>query len=190
MKSSFHKTTLVASIALLTVFTSVAQAGNPADWIIEGNGSLVDGARFSLRSEDQGSYLRYQDRAGVNLGWSNGANNFMRIERASGGNNPLQCGEPFALFIEKEYIIYEKQNIGINLSSRTRNKNYYQWKFDCGGGPVPTNAPLKLTNGNSAIVGCKRIAGVNICWAGDVITYKGKNYRLADACRFRIPGTC
>lgn len=168
---------LLASVCL----SSAVFAGNPEDWIVKGGGPIIDGKTFSLQSADQGGYLRYKDRKGVNLGWTSGANNFMHIERASGGNQPLKCGEPFALFIEKEYIIYEKQLFGINLSSRTRNNGYYQWKFECGSGEVPTNQPLTLKNGDSPIVGCRRVAGVNICWSEDVITLPGiGNVREAD----------
>jgi hypothetical protein len=32
----------------------------------------------------------------------------------------------------------------------------------------------------TAVVGCKRLIGVNLCWAEDVVTYKGQNYRKGD----------
>lgn len=168
-------------VSLTTLFASNAMAGMPEDWIVRGDGPIVDGKIFSLCSEDQGGCLRIKDRTGANIGWTQNPNNFMRIERASGGDQPLKCGENFALFIHKEFLIYEKQTFGINLSSRTKNNGYYQWKFDCGSGEVPTNQPLVLKNGDNAIVGCRRTTGVNICWAGDVLTLPAiGNVREAD----------
>jgi hypothetical protein len=168
---------LVSSIFL----TNIAQAGNPADWIIKGSSPITDKQRYGLYSEDQQAYLRYKDRTGVNLAWSNDQSDLMQIERVSGGDQPLKCGEAFALFIDKEWIMAEKQTFGINLSSRTKNKGYFQWKFECETGNVPTDQPLTLSNNGSVVVGCKRLVGVNLCWAGDVISVKGQNYRKADA---------
>lgn len=176
------KKLLFTSLLISMVAGKFAYAGNPADWIIKGEGPIVDGKVFSLCSEDQGGCLRIKDRTGANLGWTSGENDFMRIERSSGGDQPLKCGERFALFIEKEYLIDEVQNFGINLSSRTKNKGYYQWIFECGGGEVPTNQPVALKNNNhSPIVGCRRVNGVNLCFSGDVRTVPSVgNIRIAD----------
>ena len=163
MKAALYSGLLAISLM------NVANAGMPDDWIVKGSGSIVDGASFSLCSDDQKGCLRYKDRNGVNLGWTSGENGFMRIERSSNQDKPLQCGEKFSLFIQKEYLIYERQLFGINLSSRTRTNGYSQWSFDCGTGNVPTNQPLVLKHNDTPIVGCRRVAGINLCWAGDAI---------------------
>ena len=179
----------ITSIVLLSTIFLVnnVYAGNPEDWIIMGNGPIIDGQSYSLYSEDQKGSLRYKDRQGVNLGWSSGGNGYMKIAREKDGDKPLKCGESFALFIEKEWVMYEKQTFGINLSTRTRNNSYYQWTFDCSTGEVPTNQPIVLKNKGTAIVGCRRAVGVNLCWAGDVITLPAVgNVREAD--KDKIPG--
>ncbi|SJM92927.1 hypothetical protein [Crenothrix polyspora] len=158
-------------------------------WIITGGGvGVLEGYRYNLYNTDQNAYLRFQDRAGVNLGWSNAPNGFMAVKRQYPSNRPITCEEPFGLFIEKEWPMYEKQTFGINLSTRTRlaDTSWYQWRFTkCGvpGSVVQLNKPVALVNNrtNSEVVGCERLVGVNLCWAEDVITFKGKNYRLADA---------
>jgi hypothetical protein len=83
--------------------------------------------------------------------------------------------------------MYEKQTFGINISTRTKlnNPGWYQWKFtNCGGGEsvVQLNRPISLVNTQTGatVVGCERMVGVNLCWAEDVITFRGKNYRKED----------
>lgn len=182
------KTQVLTTLLISGILSNVTYAGNPADWIVKGEGSIIDGKRFSLCSEDQGGCLRIKERPGANIGWTSGENDFMRIERSSGGDQPLKCGENFAIFIEKEYLIDEVQNFGINLSSRTKNKGYYQWTFDCGDGEVPTNQVIALRNNNhSPIVGCKRVNGVNLCFSGDVRTLPSVgNVRTADISKLNV----
>jgi hypothetical protein len=160
-----------------------------AGWIVEGSGTgIVEGQMYSLKNLDQGGYLAYQDRAGANFGWKSSANNAMKIKRKT-GSGPIKCGEVFALFIEKEWMIYDKQNFGINLSSRSQlaKDEWYQWKFTgcTDGAVIQLNQNVTLTNTveNDSLVGCKRTIGVNMCWANDVVTVRGKNYRKADVPR-------
>ncbi|WP_020561124.1 hypothetical protein [Thiofilum flexile] len=173
--------TLVLTAASL-LLTQTVLAGNPEDWVIRGNGPIIDGQRFSLCSLDQKGCLRYKDRDGVNLTWTSEPNNFARIERPQGGDQPLKCNEPFALFIEKEYLINERQNFGIDLSTRTRNSGFYIWHFGCTNGQVQLNEPMTLSNNVGTIVGCRRAYGVNLCWTGDVLSLPlpAGNVRIAD----------
>ncbi|NOU29456.1 MAG: hypothetical protein HOO96_16250 [Polyangiaceae bacterium] len=158
-----------------------------AGWRVEGTGTgIVDGQKYSLFNLDQKGYAKMQDRAGLNLGWTPSANNAMAIKHK--GSGPLKCGEVFALFVEKEWLMYDKQRFGINLSSRTQLKDeYYQWKFtSCTEGEViQLNTPVTLTNTkeNDCLVGAKRAIGVNVAWCDDTTTVRGKNYRSADVPR-------
>jgi hypothetical protein len=169
--------------------TKVALTGDPMNgWKIEGsNGNLLEGQKYSLLNTDQKSYLRYQDRTGANLGWSGNPNNFMMVKREKSSTAPIKCEEPIGLFIEKEWLIHEEQTFGINISTRTKlnNSGWYQWKFtNCGGSEnvVKLNQPISLVNTKTGatVVGCKRLVGVNLCWAEDIITFRGKNYRKED----------
>lgn len=169
------------SFLALMLTTEIASAKNIAGWIVKGSGSgIVEGQKYSLYNLDQKSHLGYKDRRGANLGWDSQPNSGMKIKRQS-GSGAIKCGEPFALFIEKEWLVYEKQTTGINISTRTQlTDDRYQWKFsDCQTGQViPLNQPVTLTNTveNDSLVGCKRIWGVNLCWANTVFSYQGKNY--------------
>jgi hypothetical protein len=169
--------------------TNVALTSDPMNgWKIEGGDSnLLEGKKYSFFNTDQKSYLRYKDRTGANLGWSGNPNNFMMVKRENSSAAPIKCEEPIGLFIEKEWLMYEKQTFGINISTRTKlnNPGWYQWKFtNCGGGEsvVKLNRPISLVNTQTGatVVGCERMVGVNLCWAEDVITFRGKNYRKED----------
>lgn len=167
--------------------TSDASAVEMMGWRVQGSGAgIVEGQKYSFYNIDQGNYLGYQDRAGGNFGWDRAANNGMMVKRKDPGSGPIKCGEVVAIFIEKEWMIYGRQDYGINLTSRTKldRDEYYQWKFSgCPSGqPVPMNGNITLTNtvANDSLVGCKRALGANICWAADVVSLRGKNYRRAD----------
>jgi hypothetical protein len=168
--------------------TNIALTSDPMNgWKIEGSDSnLLEGKKYSLLNTDQKSYLRYKDRTGANLGWSDSPNNFMMVKRENTSAAPIKCEEQIGLFVEKEWLMYEKQTFGINISTRTKLNNpaWYQWKFtNCGGdGVVKLNQPISLVNTKTGatVVGCKRLIGVNLCWGEDVITFRGKNYRKAD----------
>ena len=58
MKAALYSGLLAISLM------NVANAGMPDDWIVKGSGSIVDGASFSLCSDDQKGCLRYKDRNG------------------------------------------------------------------------------------------------------------------------------
>jgi hypothetical protein len=177
-------------LALTTVLVCSASLADTSmkGWIIKGEGNnLSEGKKYGFFNTDQKEYLRYQDRTGANLGWSKDLNDFMMVQRQTTSTEPIKCEETFGLFIEKEWLMYEKQRYGINLSTRTKlnDPSWYQWKFtNCGasGSPVNLNQPVSLVNtvANSSVVGCKRALGVNLCWAEDVITFRGKNYRKED----------
>jgi hypothetical protein len=172
-----------------TMFCSPSLADNSMKgWIIKGNSSnVLEGSRYSLFNTDQKDHLRYKDRTGANLGWSKDPNDFMKFRRQNPSAAPLKCEEPIGLFIEKEWLIHEKQTFGINISTRTKlnNPDWYQWKFtNCGasGSTVNLNQAVSLVNvkTGTAVVGCERTFGVNLCWAEDVVTFKGQNYRKGD----------
>ena len=172
------KLPVVLLTSLATLFaTQTAFATGSKDWIIKGTGSnIYEGRRYDMLSVDQNAYLKYQDRTGANFGWSNYLGGYMQIKRQYPSSAPLKCGETFALFVDKEWAIYEKQTYGINLSSRTRltDPRWYQWRFaNCGGygTPISLNQRVTLVNNvaNDAVVGCKRVAGVNLCWGKTVV---------------------
>lgn len=175
---------LFAFMGLATVLlsTELALAKEMHGWRVEGSGTgIVEGQNYNLYNLDQKGYLGYQDRRGANLGWDKSPNRGMKLKRKSPGSGAIRCGEPFALFIEKEWIIYDKQTTGINLSSRTQlADDRYQWKFtNCQANEViQLNQPVTLTNTveNDSVVGCKRVWGVNLCWANTVISFRGSNY--------------
>jgi hypothetical protein len=166
-----------------------AGAKEMAGWQVRGSGAgIVDGQSYNLFNTDQANYLRYGDRWGANYKWEATANNRMKISRKGGGTGPLKCGEVFALFIEKAWVIHERQEYGINLSSREAgpNESHYQWQFSCPAGQtVALNESLTLTSTvtKDALVGCERALGVNVCWANDTVTLRDRNYRKADAPR-------
>jgi hypothetical protein len=172
-----------------TLFCNAALAKDPMNgWVVKGDGSnLSEGQKYSFFNTDQKEYLRYKNRTGVNLGWSKNLNNFMMVKRQVASTEPIKCEEPLGLFIEKEWLMYEKQTFGINISTRSNlsNPDWYQWKFtNCGGtgSAVSLNQPLSLVNTKTgtALVGCERMIGVNLCWAEDVVAFRGQNYRKAD----------
>jgi len=185
-----RKALMVGGLVLglgMALATRDALAKDMAGWVVEGSGTgIVEGQKYSIKNLDQGGYLRYQDRTGANFGWTGNANQAMQVKRKTAGSGPIKCGEVFALFIEKEWMIHDSQRFGINISSRTQlNKDeYYQWKFTgCKDGDVvPLHANVTLTNTvtNDSLVGCKRAIGVNMCWADDTATVRGKVYRKAD----------
>ncbi len=156
--------------------TTVAEAGEAEGWIISGGqgAAVTEGTGINFYNMDQKGYLDYKDRWGANLGWTKGPTGNIEIKRKPGaGTGPLKCGELFAFKVDNEWIIYGKQNFGINLTSRTKlDDNSYQWKITkCAAGQaVQKGAPVSLTNtkGNDAVVGCKRPAGVNLAWSDDV----------------------
>jgi hypothetical protein len=173
---------------------SLADSSMKGWMLIAPNGSnVLEGSRFSLYNTDQAAFLRYKNRTGANLGWSKNPNDFMKFRRespsagSSGGAEPLKCEETIALYAEKEWLIYEKQTFGINISTRSKIKQNesFQWKFtNCGasGSTINLNQPISLVNirTGTAVVGCERTVGVNLCWAEDVATHSGKNYRIED----------
>ena len=172
---------LSVGVAALLAVTDVA-AREMTGWRVVGSGpaGIVEGQRYSLYNLDQRDYLRYRDRSGANLGWSSAANHAMRVKRQS-GTGPIKCGEVFALFIEKEWILYGKQTTGINLTSRTQQTDEaFQWKFGgCQSGQViGRDQAVTLVNikGADSVVGCKRVWGVNLCWADTTVTVRGQNY--------------
>lgn len=157
---------------------------NALDWIVSGEGgNMYEGRRYSLYNIDQEGYLRYDDRTGVNLGWSRGTNNFMMVKRKNPSGEPLKYGEQFALFIEEEWVMYHEQDVGINLSTRTSVNDYFEWKLVGGaeGSAVQLEQPVSLVNiRGGTVVGGKRLWGVNLCWTGDVKRVDGKHYRTDD----------
>jgi hypothetical protein len=191
MKRHLVKLVWVAALGLAGLTsTKDAEAKEMNGWRIEGSGSqLMENQKYSIFNLDQNAYWGYKDRAGANFGWDSAPNNGMMVKRKTAGSGPIKCGEIFAIFIEKEWVIREGQTTGISLSSRTKlaQDAWYQWKFtNCkDGDPVALNKEVTLTNTveQDAIVGCKRVWGVNLCWADDVVTVRGKNYRRADAPR-------
>ncbi|BAZ06608.1 hypothetical protein [Calothrix sp. NIES-3974] len=174
---------LLVPLSFLTLLmtTQVTSAKDMVGWKVMGNGSgIVEGQKYSLYNLDQKDYLGYKDRRGANLGWDSQPNSGMKIKRQS-GSGAIKCGEKFALFIEKEWVIYDQQTTGINLSTRTQlADDRYQWKFsNCQSGEViQLNKPVTLVNTveNDSVVGCKRVWGVNLCWADTVFTYDAQNY--------------
>jgi hypothetical protein len=153
-------------------------------WIFSGDGAGIhEGQKYSMYNTDQKAFLVMQERRGANLGWKGSAPSNIVIKRQS-GSGPLKCGDIFAFQVDgKEWVMYDHQTFGINLSTRTKltNPAWYQWKFtSCApGAMIPLNTPVSLTNTveNDALVGCKRAWGVNMCWANDVKTVLGLNYR-------------
>ncbi len=191
MKKHFVKFGVVAAAGLAFAMVSgQAAAVGEVDangWKVQGSGAgIVEGTMYSLDNLDQGGCLGYKDRAGANLNWDKCPNHAMKVKRKTAGSGPIKCGEVFALFIEQEWIIHEKQRWSIDLSSRSKldKDSYYQWKFaNCKEGEVvPLNAPVALQNveEKDIVVGCKRALGVNLCWKGDAVHFNGKNYRKAD----------
>jgi hypothetical protein len=156
--------------------STTASAGEAEGWKITGgpDGGIVDGSGYNLFNINEKSFLDGKDRWGANLGWNKSEQKNVEIRRKPGsGSGPLKCGELFAFKVDKEWVIYGKQNIGINLTSRSKfDDSAYQWKITkcTAGQPVPKDAPISLTNTkeNDALVGCKRPAGVNLAWANDV----------------------
>ena len=173
---------LAVSAATLLGVTDVA-AREMAGWRVVGAGpaGIHEGRKYSLYNLDQKSYLRYRDRRGANLGWSGSPNEAMRVRRRGGGAGPIKCGEVFALFIEREWIIYGEQTTGINLTSRTQLSDAsFQWKFGgcLSGQVIQRDQPVTLVNipAGDSVVGCRRVWGVNLCWADTTVTVGGQNF--------------
>jgi len=162
------------------VGATAAEAKDVAGWKVVGSGAkVIEGANYSLYNLDQKGFAVHKDRAGLNWGWVKDAPNNVVFRRKNGGGGPLKCGETFALYDGKEYLMKDSQNCGIGLSSRTKISDaYYQWKFACAAGQdVPTNQSVALVNtvANDSVVGAKRMCGVNLCWGNDAYGV-GQNY--------------
>lgn len=192
MFSKFLKLTILA-LVMFTSFT--ANAALPprnysmAGWIATGVGSgIYENVRYNLWNLNQRAFLRYQDRWGANLAWTNlNPNYYMKVKRLRPSTGPIKCGEPFALFIQKEWFIYGKQAYGVNLTSSAKlsSPSMYQWRFTkCGANGIADlrSEFLTLVNNvnNTSLVGCTRTFGVNLCWSNDVVQFKSKNYRYQD----------
>jgi hypothetical protein len=185
----YYSLVLISAVTLCLISANV-HAKEVKGWIVSGSGQgIVEGQKYSLYNTDQRLYLQEQDRWGANLGWTDKQNMFMKVQRITPGSGPIKCGELVGVFIEKEWMIHERQDYGINVSTRTKldpNNAAHKWQFtNCKaqGDMVPLNTPIGLfsMNAGDSMIGCKRVAGVNACWADDVMTFKGKNYRKADA---------
>lgn len=188
MKKQIAKVGLLAAVGLSgALVAGEASARDVAGWKVEGAGSSIqEGTKYKLFNTDQNTRLVFDDRWGANWGWNAGTQPNAVFKRKS-GSGPIKCGDVFALMVDNRAVIYAKQDWGINLSDRTKldKDEYYQWKFtSCTAGqPVSLNATVTLSNTveNDSLVGCKRAKGVNMCWANDMATVRGKNYRRADA---------
>lgn len=193
MNKHFVKLGLVAAMGLLgAVVTTEADAKDMVGWRVEGSGAnIVPGQGYSLYNLDRGGYLGWKDRTGANLELEGKANGGVVFKR-KGGDGPLKCGEVFALWVEKSHAHYGKQTFGINLTTdKDMKDDWYQWKFTgcTAGQPISLNTPVTLTNmkEDDSVVGCYRKSGlantILLCWADDVATVRGKNYRKADVPR-------
>lgn len=189
MMKQLVKIGAVALVGLgVAIVAGEASARELSGWKIEGSGASAQvDTKYKLYNLDQGTRVVFDDRVGANWGWNAGTAPNVELKR-KGGSGPLKCGETFALMINGRAMIYAKQDWGINLSDRTKldKDEYYQWKFSCAAGqPVPLNGAVTLVNNveKDSLVGCKRTAGVNLCWADDITSIRGKNYRTADAKR-------
>lgn len=157
---------------------------------------LYEARTYSFYNRDQKLYLGYQDRAGANLGWDAARNNGFVIKRKQPNSGPLRCGEIFAISIEGAWVTYESQTTGINLTTHKRPVGYvdsdawYQWTVSyCRSGQVIfADSPISITNtvARDAFVGCKRLWGVNLCWADTTVTVMNLNYHK-DAWKGPIP---
>jgi hypothetical protein len=175
------KAVLFLGVIATVLSAESAFARDLPGWQVRGVGpSIVEGSTYSLYNTDQDRYLQEQDRDGANLGWEVAPNRAMKIKRQS-GVGPLRCGETFALFVEKEWVVYGAQTTGINLTTRTQlAADRYQWQFS---GCVPgaiiglnQSITLKNTVAKDSVVGCKRVWGINLCWTNTTFSWKGKNY--------------
>ncbi len=172
----------IATVCALALSNSEAGARDMTGWIFSGGpgGGISEGSGYSMYNTDQKSFLDDKDRWGANLGWASSPQKNVQLKKKTGGG-PIKCGELFAIKVDKEWMMYDKQDFGINLSTRTAYKDdWAQWKFSCAAGqPVPLNQPVTLVNtvANDSLVGCKRVKGVNLCWASDVESRAGINIR-------------
>lgn len=188
MNMRHMKAALVSMVAASALFVAgQAAARDVAGWKVEGTGSTIAAdTKYKLYNLDQKTRMVFDDRWGANWGWNANAQPNAMFKRKS-GSGPIKCGETFALMVDNRAVVYAKQDWGINLSDRTKldKDEYYQWKFSgCSAGqPVSLNANVTLLNTveNDTLVGCKRAKGVNMCWANDMKSVAGKNYRRADA---------
>ncbi len=173
----------ITTVCALALSNSEADARDMSGWKFSGgSGSTISaGSGYNMYNTDQRLYLDDKDRAGANLGWSSSPQKNVELKKKT-GSGPITCGELFAIKVDKEFVMYDKQTVGINLSTRTTySDEWAQWKFSSctAGQPVPLNQSVTLVNTRAvdSLVGCKRAAGVNLCWAGDVLSAGGKNIR-------------
>ncbi len=173
---------LLAALPQAFIFSGV-DAADMVGWKVEGRGAagIVERKKYSFLNIDQDRYLTLKDIYGANLGWDTDSNEQMEIKRINPGSGPIKCGEAFGLSIRTEWLVYDRQKKGIHLSTRPTFSNdpAYHWVFtNCHEGEVVAlnqSVGLKSLAG-SVIVGCRRMGGVNLCWADDVTTVNGKNY--------------
>jgi hypothetical protein len=179
--NSMRKTLLALGAMTVLLAPNVAMAKEMNGWKVVGSGSYAVGSqKYSFYNTDQQDYLKYDSRTGANLGWDSKPNLAVKFQRQA-GLGPIRCGDKLAMYVGKEWFYYGSQTVGINLTSSSALKpEYFQWQFsNCTPGEViPLNAAVTLKNTveNDSLVGCKRLWGVNLCWADDVFTWRGVNY--------------
>ena len=115
--------------------------------------------------------MKYDDRLGVNLNWTSSlSTNNVRLLRQAGAG-AIRYGDIVSVGVQDgsnwEYLVYESQNVGINITSKT-NRPQFNWRFEGGtvGAEVGAGTAVRLVNltNSQAVVYCPRPAGVNLAW--------------------------
>lgn len=134
-------------------------------------GILAHGVVTKMFNSHIKSHIKYEDRTGVNLAWlANPPNHNVQLLRQAGAGR-LTYGDTLAIGVKDgsnyEYLFYDEQNFGINVSSR-KNVPQYNWSLagKTAGTLVQSGDRVRILNktNNKFMVYCKRPVGINLAW--------------------------
>ncbi|MFD3505332.1 hypothetical protein ACFWWT_26735 [Streptomyces sp. NPDC058676] len=177
--------TLMVATAVSQVPASATQTHHPplpkpikhsAKWTLKFSGAAGTNVPFALYSQREKDHLYYAWRKwGISLKWTESAKNEWKFVKcgSSGTSSPVRYDQKLALYntSDKEYMVYGKRNVGINLSwSKRLDQKACQWKVRGGKtgkaiGPSPVkDALLFNTAVKDYLVNEWRPAGVSLRW--------------------------
>jgi hypothetical protein len=160
---------LVVVLALLALFVapSLASAAEPAQWTVNtATGAPLPAVDYQLVNTGGGSRIGYQDRTGVDLGWTSSGGNFQFIRAGAQpgvrDHRAFKPEEAVALYNTKtkRYLAYGSQTFGINLDWSSAPQ--FQWKVRQAG----PRFTLYNTVAHDYVVYGSRTWGINLVWAG------------------------
>jgi hypothetical protein len=164
--------TVILALLALAVVPSVASAAQPQQWTVNGNPGTLNAATEYQLFNQTGGRIGYQDRTGVDLGWTSSGGNFEFMRGNPRDHRRITADEPVALYNTKtkKYLAYSNQTFGINLDWTSTPT--FEWKVEQG-----RRFSLYNLRIHDYVVYGSRTFGINLVWAG--LTNQGEGQRTA-----------